>query len=29
MGNKNTYDLKLETAMFGEFNVMIVQTLET
>ena len=29
VGNSNTYDLKLENAMFGEFNVMIVQTLET
>ena len=29
VGNSNTYDLKLENAMSGEFNVMIVQTLET
>ena len=29
MGDSNTYDLKLENAMFGEFNVMTVQTLET
>ena len=29
VGNSNTYDLKLENAMFGEFNVMTVQTLET
>ena len=28
MGNSNTYDLKLENAMFGEFNIMTVQTLK-
>ena len=29
VGNSNTYDLKLENALYGEFNVMVVQTLET
>lgn len=29
VGNSNAYDLKLENAMSGEFNVMIVQTLKT
>ena len=29
VGNSNIYDLKLENAMSGVFNVMIVQTLET
>ena len=29
VGNSDTYDLKLENAMFGEFNVMTVQTLQT
>jgi len=29
VGNSNTYDLKSANAMSGEFNVMIVQTLET
>ena len=28
VGNSNTYDLKLENAMSGELNVMVVQTLE-
>ena len=29
VGNSNTYDLKLANIMFGEFNVMTVQTLQT